>query len=725
MKRIISTIILLAIILNGCAQIEPLHSDLEDSIKFTASFEDNVTRTYVEEGNLMRWTKGDQISIFVGNVLNQQYQFDGNTGDQDGTFTKVSSPFGGGDKLNCHYAVYPYADDIKINKDGVITVTLPSEQSYFVNSFAPNTNTMVAVTKDTDDTLLKFKNACGYLKFKLYGEDIAVKTITLTGNENTPLAGKATITASHTSIPTLCMDGAGSDTITLECGDGVKIGTTAETATAFWFVIPPTTFENGFTVTVTDTKGKQFSKSTSKEVVIERNAIRPMTAFEVKIEKTIPDNQIWYSSKNGMVMEPYNKNGFGAGIISNTYQDGKGVIVFDGNITSIGDEAFKNCRELTEISIPEQVSAIGQEAFYYCTNLVGVSLSGKVTSIGSDAFYYCTELSTLNISDLSSWCNINFYFQNDYDEMTCVHPFYYSNKYDNRILLNGVEITELTIPDGVKQIGAYAFYRCPNIRKVNIPDSVTSIGTKAFVDNGLESFIFSSHVTNIGYDILDGNPIEEITCNVANSCSFGSLGYLPKLTSLKGERVSNNSLIIGNSLVIFDCKNTQKSYTVPENIKYLARYSFANKTLDDVILHSDIYIAERAFNYAKIGQLNIPNGVNDGYEAFNGCKADRVFIDIWHIDGAPEDDFGPYENADFTEIIFGPNVTYIGECAFGSRYTSNRMIERIYFQSPVPPEGSSYINEGGIGSIYVPRDYLETYKKDDVWGDMDYKMLPY
>ena len=82
MKRIISTIILLAIILNGCAQIEPLHSDLEDSIKFTASFEDNVTRTYVEEGNLMRWTKGDQISIFVGNVLNQQYQFDGNTGDQ-------------------------------------------------------------------------------------------------------------------------------------------------------------------------------------------------------------------------------------------------------------------------------------------------------------------------------------------------------------------------------------------------------------------------------------------------------------------------------------------------------------------------------------------------------------------------------------------------------------------------------------------------------------------
>jgi hypothetical protein len=139
----------------------------------------------------LRWNAGDQITIFDSNTLNQQYQFDGETGDNGGTFSKVSNSFGTGNDLNCHYAVYPYNKDIKITETGVITATLPAEQSYAENSFGLGANTMVAVTKDVDDTFLKFRNVGGYLKLQLYGENVTVKSITLTGNNNEKLAGKA------------------------------------------------------------------------------------------------------------------------------------------------------------------------------------------------------------------------------------------------------------------------------------------------------------------------------------------------------------------------------------------------------------------------------------------------------------------------------------------------------------------------------------------------------
>ena len=264
MRRYFSLLCILALLV-GCYNTDEQLINKQipsDGRIFTASFEQNDTRTYVEEGNLLRWNAGDQITIFDSNTLNQQYQFDGETGDNGGTFSKVSNSFGTGNDLNCHYAVYPYNKDIKITETGVITANLPAEQSYAENSFGLGANTMVAVTKDVDDTFLKFRNVGGYLKLQLYGENVTVKSITLTGNNNEKLAGKATITPAYGQSPTLAMSDDATTSITLDCGDGVKIGATEETATAFWITVPPTTFEEGLTITVTEVDGESFTKST-------------------------------------------------------------------------------------------------------------------------------------------------------------------------------------------------------------------------------------------------------------------------------------------------------------------------------------------------------------------------------------------------------------------------------------------------------------------------------
>lgn len=282
MKKNSSLILLLAIVVSGCNQEEILRNESTNSRTFTASFAQNESRTYIEEGNLLRWTTGDLISLFDSNTLNQQYKFDGKTGDNSGTFSNVETTFGTGNDLNCHYAVYPYNSNIEITESGIITATLSTKQSYAENSFGLGANTMVAVTENTDDTFLKFQNVGGYLKLQLYGDDMTVKSITLTGNKNEKLAGAATITAVYGQDPTISMANDATNSITLDCGEGVKIGASAETATAFWIVVPPTTFENGFEVTITDVNDNGMTKSTSNEISIVRNTIKPMEAFEVK-----------------------------------------------------------------------------------------------------------------------------------------------------------------------------------------------------------------------------------------------------------------------------------------------------------------------------------------------------------------------------------------------------------------------------------------------------------
>ena len=312
MRKILSLLFPLALSISGCnlEYMQDQQLNLQEERIFTASFEQNETRTYVENGNLLRWNAGDQISLFDGNTLNRQYQFDGETGDNSGTFSIVNAPYGSGNDLNANYAIYPYASNIKITEAGVITVSVPAEQNYAENSFGLGANTMVAVTENLDDTFLKFKNVSGYLKLQLYGDDVTVKSIALTGNSNEKIAGKSSIIPTYNDEPQISMSDDAASSITLSCGKGVKIGSTAENATDFWIVIPPTTFEGGFTITITDINDETFTKSTSNEIAIERNVIKPMKAFEVIFENETEDE----GSSNDYIDEYGIKHGKGVEI---------------------------------------------------------------------------------------------------------------------------------------------------------------------------------------------------------------------------------------------------------------------------------------------------------------------------------------------------------------------------------------------------------------------------
>lgn len=264
-------------------ETEPLVPPQPKDMVFYASLESSEpdTKVFLDEHIKILWDLNDQISIFNKSTLNQQFMFDGEEPDNSGTFHWIDNGyFGAGNDLDYICAVYPYQESTTISNSGVLTLTLPEEQTYREESFGPGANTMVSVT---DDNLLRFKNVGGYLALKFYGEDVSVSSIRLIGNNGETLSGEATIDLPFDTAPEIKLASTAGKTILLNCEEPVELGTTREDATIFWMVVPPTDFTDGFTLLVSTPDGDVFIKETHKPLTIGRNGVLRIAPIEVDI----------------------------------------------------------------------------------------------------------------------------------------------------------------------------------------------------------------------------------------------------------------------------------------------------------------------------------------------------------------------------------------------------------------------------------------------------------
>ena len=140
-----------------------------------------------------------------------------------------------------------------------------------------------------------------------------------------------------------------------------------------------------------------------------------------------------------------------------------------------------------EVVIPEGVETIPDYAFYGQTGITSITIPAGVTSIGNSAFDNCKNLTSVYyLGDIAGWCGIS-----GLDSLMSKAPALY---------INGAKVEgELVIPDGVETIPAYAFYGQTGITSITIPAGVTSIGNSAF-DNckNLTSIVIPAGVTSIG-----------------------------------------------------------------------------------------------------------------------------------------------------------------------------------------------------------------------------------
>ncbi|MCH5335466.1 MAG: leucine-rich repeat domain-containing protein [Alistipes sp.] len=205
-----------------------------------------------------------------------------------------------------------------------------------------------------------------------------------------------------------------------------------------------------------------------------------------------PNCVIYYTTTDGNIIDDrlLNPWTFGAEIISNTYEDGVGIIKCSTPITTVWSSAFYGYDRLVSITIPDSVTEIEQYAFEYCTNLTNVTIGGNgATGIGYSAFQNCTSLTNVTIGNGVT-------------------------KIETTAFKDCFSLEHLTIGNGVKTMGRAAFENCLKLTSITIPESMTEIGIYAFSqdydkeDSQLETvYCKSTTPPSLGYNAfnIDGH----------------------------------------------------------------------------------------------------------------------------------------------------------------------------------------------------------------------------
>lgn len=403
------------------------------------------------------------------------------------------------------------------------------------------------------------------------------------------------------------------------------------------------------------------------------------------------------------------------------------------NVTEIEYRMFYACKNLDNVIIPENVSGIGIEAFYGCEVLTSINIPKNVTYMWDDAFAACENLETVYITDMETWCNIDFssganplengadLYLNNEKIVNLVIPEEVTN-IGKDIFRGCTSVTSVTIPNGVTIIGPYsfagctnlinvslpesivsishgAFWGCANLININIPSQTESIGTWTFSNcTSLESIIIPRSITSIGQD-EEYDYIGYYGGGTFAGCEKLKMVYIDDISAwckIKFGDSFSNPLSEGASLYVNGEKVTE--LTIPEGIENIGQYTF--------------------FGCTSLISLSISENVTSiGGSAFYGCQN---LTEIGIPESVVEIDRGAFANcSSLVEINIPEGVEHIGSYAFWNC----SKLARVYL-----PRGINYIGYAAFfvdeyGSIFSGTVYYSgneeewdtINKEDNIW----------
>ena len=283
------------------------------------------------------------------------------------------------------------------------------------------------------------------------------------------------------------------------------------------------------------------------------------------------------------------------------------------SVIIIRDRAFKNCRKLKEIRIPNSVKEIGTEAFAKCNSLETVAIPRDVDVIAHNAFESCISLCLVefknskgkiqiqseafkgcsNLEFLKNSKRISSIGKSAFENCTKIKnislgeslTYIHDSAFKGCVSLEAIDLSNTNL----KKINKAVFEHCVNLFKIALPDSLSHIEARSFYRcEKLANIILPQFIKRIGELAFYG-------CYSLNCSSFGTnLGRVKEFCAFYVNGIDNDF------------------------IKFVASY-YDEK---DVNLPLNIYkLGDRAFlNNQNLEHIRFHNGIKGlGKEVFSGC----------------------------------------------------------------------------------------------------------
>lgn len=698
------------LLLVSCHQMEEDAPGTQEKHIITAYLESEPdTKTYLSEPDSKGiyypyWSAKDAIAVYADGI-NQpdRYTLVSGEGSAKGSFSGLLR----GQRL---VGLYPYSARTKQGLQGtVLTLELPSEQSYAVGTFGEGAFPMVAVS---DDGALTFKNLCSVLRITMTGK-MAVQSITFSAHDTwMPVSGKASVNMNYSSQPELVMADEGSPEVTLQCGF-VELDPT--TPKDFFLVIPPGTYRGGFSVKIKTFNGT-VTRSTTSDITFKRSQVRSIPAFECAADgeidpDDIPHNEIWYFS-DYQVYE--RSDAFDQEMVSHTFEKGKGVMRFAAPVTSLGSYPFRYESTLTRIHLPNCVKSIGTGAFAY-TQLSSFRTPDQLERFGYNVFMDCENLSSFSGKFASA------------DGKSIV-----LGNGDMVAYARGVPETQVQIPEGVKSLSAYLFYGNQIIRDVTVPEGVESIGAFCFAEcTSLESICLPSSLQSLGDYIFEGcTHLREFSGDSEFVLDSHSLVYKGSLLVYAGSGVENYVIPEGVAEIgtgVIRGRPELKSLTIPSSLNNLyngwvsncdnLEFFYGPGVTEDhhlLVFYGEYLVGATSIcpaDYVLPRDAGIKRIFNQVFEGNPSIEKLTIPDEVYYIG------FRALSNMPKLKTLVLPaSLTTL----FSGMFIGDTALETVYLRSYTPPSYSENDSDfaGHEGFVmYVPEGTEEMYKSAPGWSN--------
>ena len=556
MKRIsiIVSVILSLVMVPACTVKESDLSCFGDrDLVFYASNTDNPdTKTILQSDGFIKWKPQDKINVFCGtssfeftstnNQVASEVEFHGSL---EGASITSDSEF---------WAVYPFRETNTFDGTAV-TLTLPHEQTAVAGSFDDDLFISIAKTKDYN---LQFYNVCGGVKFSVMTE--GVKNVVFKGNSSETIAGRIKVSFDSNGKPVSKMTVTSVSEITVSAPEN----TTFEVGRWYYIVCFPVSLSNGYSLTLYYSNNTFSEKKTSKPVTIKRSVWGTLDGVDIGLGYDIPHDEIWYTTTDEKPLPEYihawsyidsyanDEDDYSeeAELVSNTYENGKGILKFDKPIIGIGQwiDSSSSFSTLKTLVCPSSVEAVWRFS-YSLPNLEKVTFLGKLSKVDWNPFPRCPKL---------TFSGPNAELVEDFLVVGNTLVSYAAGNGKTDISINGKSLLD----NGICYIGKACFEGCSTLDNVIVHDGITRVLDWAFKSSSIKTIEFNGPLAYIFKDAFSG-------------CTSLSSIILPSTLIQIGEDAFNG------------CSSLQ-DITFPESLTTICAGAFMGSGLIDVKLPASL-----------------------------------------------------------------------------------------------------------------------------------------